>query len=266
MYVGLAAASVLALTPILWAVSTSLKPESLVINADPTWIPTNLTFENYRIVLNESMFPRYVLNTFLVAVAAVLFTLVCALPAAYAASRLPFRGQRAMLFCILTTTMIPGIAILVPTYYLAVTTGLYDTFVILVIVYAAWQVPSSVWVLRGFVDSVPVDIEEAARIDGCSRIGAFLRVLMPILRPGIGGAFILAFVNIWNDFLIASTMVSTDERRLVSVGLYQYLSDTGVIWGQLTAAVVVTLLPIIVLFTVLSRYLTAGLAAGATKG
>lgn len=266
VYVGLACASAFALLPILWTVSTSFKPEAQIITSQPSWIPATFTLENYSIVLGSSMFPRYLLNTFVVAVAAVVATLIFSLPAAYAAARLPFKGQRAMLFSILATSMIPGIAILVPTYYLAVATGLYDTFVILIIVYAAWQVPSSLWVLRGFIDGIPVEIEEAARIDGCSRFGAFFRVVLPLLRPGLGGAFILSFVYIWNDFLIASTMVSTASKRLVSVGMYMYLSDTGVIWGQLTAAAVISLIPILVMFATLSRFLTAGLTAGATKG
>lgn len=266
VYMGLAAASAFALLPILWALSTSLKPESQVMSSQPSWIPKSLSIENYAIVLTQSMFPRYLLNTVIVAILAVILTLVCALPAAYAAARLPFKGQRAMLFSVLATSMVPGIAILVPTYYLAVSTGLYDTFAVLVILYAAWQVPSSLWVLRGFIDNIPVDIEDAARIDGCSRLGAFVRVVLPVLRPGLAGAFVLAFVYIWNDFLIARTMVSSDEHRLVSVGMYMYLSDYGVVWGQLTAAAMISLAPIIVMFSALSRFLTAGLTAGATKG
>ena len=265
-YLALLCACAFALLPIVWAVSTSFKPAAEVVNSSASWIPKHLTFDNYRTVLGQSMVPIYLRNTIIVSLVSVVVTLTIALPAAYAAARLPFRGQKATLFFILVSSMIPGIAVLEPTYYLAVRVGLYDSFMGLILVYAGWQVPTSVWILRGFITSIPVEIEEAGRIDGCSRVGTFFRLVLPMLRPGLGGAFVLAFVYVWNDFLFASTLVSTDSRRMISVGLYNFLTTTGVQWGQLTAAVVVSLVPIIILFASLNRLLVSGLTAGSTKG
>ncbi|GAA1008007.1 ABC transporter permease [Acrocarpospora pleiomorpha] len=266
VYAGLAAASVFALLPMLWGLSTSLKPESQVFAVPARWIPQVLTLENYRKVLFESQIPLNLLNSVIVSVATVVLTLVIAVPAAYSAARFRFRGKNGLLFFILMTSMIPGIAILVPLYYLAVKLGIYDTYQVMIIIYAAWQVPTIVWILKGFFETIPVEIEESGRVDGCTTAGSFLRLVLPLARPGLGAASIIAFVYVWNDYLIASTFVSDPDLRLVSVGLYSYLTQYGVVWGQLMAAVVVTLVPMIVAFVVFERRLVAGLTAGASKG
>src|SRR5690606_21008673 len=172
----------------------------------------------------------------------------------------------ASLFLILMTSMIPGIAILVPLYFLAVRTGLYDTYAGMIIVYTAWQVPTVLWMLRGFLQSIPGSLEEAGRIDGAGDLRIMVQLVLPLAKPGIAAASVVAFVAVWNDFLIASTMVSSDEKRLVAVGLYNYLSQYGIEWGQLTAAVVVTVIPMILLFVLMEKRIVSGLSAGATKG
>ena len=233
---------------------------------DSSWIPASFTLENYRLVLFESQFPLYLGNSFLVAGLTVLITTVISLFGAYSAARFRFRGRTTSLFLILMTSMIPGIAILVPLYFLAVALGLYDTYAVMIIVYTAWQIPTVIWMLKGFLQSIPASIEEAGRIDGASHLRIMVQLVFPLARPGIAAAAVIAFVYVWNDFLIAATMVSSDDRRLVSVGLYNYLSQTGVIWGQLMASVVVTLIPIVVVFAFMERRIVAGLSAGATKG
>jgi ABC-type glycerol-3-phosphate transport system permease component len=264
-YVGLAVASLFAIIPILWGVSTSFKSENDVLS-DPNWFPTNFTFENYRLVLFESQIPLYLANTVLVAGLTVVLTIIVAIFGGYAAARFKFRGRTTSLFLILMTSMIPGIAILVPLYFIAVQVGLYDTYAALVVVYTAWQIPTVIWMLKGFFESIPDSIEEAGRMDGASHWRIMIQLIFPLARPGIAAAAVIAFVYVWNDFLIASTMVSTDERRLVSVGLYNYLSQYGIVWGQLMAAVVVTLVPIVLVFSIMERRIVAGLSAGATKG
>ncbi|MCU1556362.1 MAG: hypothetical protein JWN09_357, partial [Microbacteriaceae bacterium] len=249
----------------LWGVSTSFKSENDVLS-DANWIPTNFTLENYRLVLFESKIPLYLLNTVLVAGLTVAFTIIVSVFGAYAAARFKFRGRTTSLFLILMTSMIPGIAILVPLYFLAVKLGLYDTYAALVIVYTAWQIPTVIWMLKGFFESIPDSIEEAGRVDGASHWRIMVQLIFPLAKPGIAAASVIAFVYVWNDFLIASTMVSTDDKRLVSVGLYNYLSQYGIVWGQLMAAVVVTLVPIVLVFSLMERRIVAGLSAGATKG
>jgi ABC-type glycerol-3-phosphate transport system permease component len=264
-YVGLTAAALFALIPILWGVSTSFKPESAVLS-DASWIPTQFTLENYRLVLFESKIPLYLANTLLVAALTVVCTIVLAMFGGYAAARFRFRGRTVSMFLILMTSMIPGIAILVPLYFLATKLGLYNTFAALVIIYTAWQIPTVIWMLKGFFESIPASLEEAGRVDGASHWRIMVQLIFPLARPGIAAAAVIAFVYVWNDFLIASTMISSDDMRLVSVGLFNYQSQYGIVWGQLMAAVVVTLLPIVIVFSLMERRIVAGLSAGATKG
>lgn len=264
-YVGLVMASIFAMLPLLWALSTSLKSRGAVL-ADNGWMPAAPTFENYATVLFESQVPRYLLNSIIVAGSSVVLTIVLALLGAYATARFSFRGRDASLFLILMTSMIPGIAILVPLYFLAVRTGLYDTYAGMIIVYTAWQVPTVLWMLRGFLQTLPASLEEAGRIDGAGDLRIMVQLVLPLAKPGIAAASVVAFVAVWNDFLIASTMVSSDRKRLVSVGLYNYLSQYGIEWGQLTAAVVVTIIPMILVFVLMEKRIVSGLSAGATKG
>ncbi|TCB97177.1 carbohydrate ABC transporter permease [Micromonospora zingiberis] len=266
IYLGLLAASGFAVLPLLWGLSTSLKPESTVLATPVRWIPEHLTLENYEAVLFHSQIPLNLLNSVIVSVVTVLVTLIIAVPAAYSAARYRFRGKAGLLFFILMTSMVPGIAVLVPLYYLAVKLGVYDTYLVMIVIYSAWQVPTIVWILRGFFESIPVEIEEAGRVDGMSAAGAFLRLVLPLAKPGLGAAAIITFVYVWNDYLIASTFVSDPDLRLISVGLYTYLTQYGTVWGQLTAAVMVTLLPMIIAFVLFERRLVAGLSAGASKG
>lgn len=263
-YTGLLMASLFALMPILWAVSTSLKPPGAVLSATPRWLPEVPTLQNYLAVFRSSI-PRNLFNSLTITLASVTATLVIAIPAAYSAARFSYRGRIPLLFIILVTSFIPGIAILVPLFFLAVQTGLFDTRIGLVIVYTAWQIPTAIWLLKGFFESTPRDIDEAGLIDGCSHLGAAVRLVLPIARPGIAATAVVAFVYIWNDYLLAATMVSEENLRLVSVGLFTYLSQYGIVWGELTAAMVITLLPVIALFIVVERRLVAGLSAGAVK-
>ncbi len=263
-YVGLCAAALFAITPIMWALSTSLKPEASVF--DGSWIPTTFTLENYRLVLFESKIPRYLGNSILVAALTSCATIIVATLGAYSAARFKYRGKTVSMFLILMTSMIPGISILVPLYFLAVKLGLYDSYGVMIILYTAWQIPTVMWMIRGFLQSIPNSIDESGRVDGASHFQVMIRLVLPLARPGIAAAAVIAFVYVWNDFLIASTMVSTNDYRLISVGLYGYLIQTGVVWGQLTASVMVSLIPMILIFAIVERHIVAGLAAGATKG
>lgn len=265
IYVALVAASAFAILPILWGISTSFKSESATLS-DQGWIPAEFTLENYRLVLFESKIPLYLGNTLLVAGLTVGATILIAIFGAYAAARFRFRGKTTSLFLILMTSMIPGIAILVPLYFLAVNLGLYDTYAVMIIIYVAWQIPTVIWMLKGFFESIPDSIEEAGRVDGASHFRVMVQLIFPLAMPGIAASAVISFVYVWNDFLIASTMISTDDKRLVAVGLYNYLSQYGVVWGQLTAAVVVSIIPIVIVFVLMERRIVAGLSAGATKG
>jgi ABC-type glycerol-3-phosphate transport system permease component len=252
--------------PILWAISTSLKVQADIVSYPPNWIPSPVSYEHYAQVLGGSNMPRYFGNSILVALATIVLTLVVASHGGYAAARYEFPAKNLLLFLILTTVMIPGIAVLVPLYMIMSQVGLHDTYWSLILIYSAWQVPTVLWLMRGFFEGIPRDLEEAALIDGCGPLQAFYRVIAPLTRPGLAASAVVVFVYVWNEFIIALTMTASDEMRLVPVGLYYYISAWGVEWGKLMAAVSVALLPAVILFMILQRNFIQGLTSGSTKG
>jgi ABC-type glycerol-3-phosphate transport system permease component len=266
VYVLVVCVAALAVVPVLWGVSTALKPKGEVVTYPPSWIPEHPTLGNFRVVLRESSMPRYFANSLLLGLGTVLLTLGIAAHAGYALARFRFPGKQVLAFGILATAMIPGISILVPLYALASQVKLYDGFTILILVCTAWQVPTVMWLLKGFFETVPRELDESALIDGCSRWSAFYRVILPLARPGLAAAALLAFVFVWNDFLIAFTLTVSHSRRVVAVGLYQYISQYGIEWGELMAAVILALLPVLAMFWALQRHFISGLTAGAMKG
>lgn len=255
-----------AILPLLWALSTALKPATQVLAYPPKWIPSPATLTSFLQVWEQSNLPTYFRNSVVVTAASLVVALLVSLHAAYGLARCDFRGKSALMVGLLATSMIPGIAILVPLYNLSVHTGLYNTLTGMVIVYAAWNVPTLVWLLKGFFESVPIELEEAAHVDGCGPLRTFYRIVLPISRPGILAGSILALMFVWNDFLITFTLAISEQKRLLSVGLYSYISNYGVEWGQLMAATVIALLPVMIAFFLLQRFLVQGLMAGAVKG
>jgi len=265
-YLVLGLASAVVLVPIAWMVSTSVKDPSLVVVLPPQWLPTRATLENYQHVLFTSGFGRYFLNSTIVAVSTVLVCLVLASHGSYASARFRFRGREPLLLAILASGMIPGIAILVPVYLVTVSLGLLNTYLALVLIYAGWLTPVALWTLRGFFETTPPDIEEAALVDGCSRLRAFYTIVLPLSLPGLGAAAIYVFIESWNEFLIATSLTTQNDMWLLPVGLYQYVTAYGVEWGLLAAAVVVSVIPVLALFLALQRLFIQGLTGGATKG
>lgn len=263
-YGALTCAVVFALFPLAWALSTSLKLPNEVNAWPPTWIPNEITFVNWRAALSDR-FARYVLNTLSVIVITLMVSAIVALHAAWISDRVKFKGKEALLAVLWATIMIPGVAIIVPLYMAAVAVGLNDTLFALVVVYSAWLVPTLVWLLRGFIAAIPFELEEAARIDGCSRLGALYRITVPLMRPGFVAAAIFVFVMIWNEFVIGYSLTVSDNVRLVQVGIYYFITEIGVEYGPLTAAALVSTVPILLLYAFLQRAFVQGLTGGAIK-
>jgi len=267
IFVILILAALFAVIPILWAVLTSLKNPQEVALYPPTFFPKNLTFENYfGAVFYNSTFLHYLFNTALIVAVATVLCLTCAAHAAHAVARYKFRGSNVLMLAMFSTIMIPGVAVVIPLYLLSVKTGIYDTILVLILVYSAWLTPTLVWLLRGFVIGIPVELEEAARIDGYSRLGAFYRVTFPLLRSGLLAGSVLIFANIWNEFLLGYSLVQSDTSRVVQVGIYANLTEVGVQWGRLTAAAVTAMLPVLIMYAFLQKAFVQGLSAGAVKG
>ena len=266
VYALLILASAVAVFPLLWALGTSLKTSPEILAVPPRWIPRRIVFDHYAVVLQASNIARYFLNTALVTGASIVVTVFIACHAGYGAVRFRFPGRDLILFALLATAMIPGIALLAPLYALSSRFGVYDSLLGLVLVYSAWQVPTTVWLMRGFVESVPREIEESALIDGCSPLQVFYRVVLPLIRPGLAAAAIIVFVQVWNDFLIATALTISEGMRMLQVGLFRYISDVGIEWGRLMAYTMLSLAPILVAFVFLQRRFIQGLVSGATKG
>ncbi len=265
-YVVLVLASLISIFPVLWAITTALKTDGEVNSFPPTMIPGKLNWGNFSAVIFQSDFPKYLLNSVIVTVICILVATLIAAHAAYALTNFRIRYKKQMMFVILMTSMVPPVAMLVPLYMLAVKFGLYDTRFLLILIYTAWRVPVLAWILRGFFEKLPKELMEAGIIDGCSQPMVFYRIILPISKPGIVSAALLSAVYVWNDFLVSSTFTTKNELRMLSIGLYNYISQYGIQWGKLMAAVTISIVPIVILFVLLQRHFVEGMAAGAVKG
>lgn len=265
-YIALILASLISMFPVLWAITTALKTDGEVNSFPPTLFPGKLNLGNFSAVIFQSDFPKYLLNSVIVTVICILVATLIAAHAAYALTNFRIRYKKQMMFIILMTSMVPPVAMLVPLYMLSVKLGLYDTRFLLILIYTAWRVPVLAWILRGFFEKLPKELMEAGIIDGCSQAMVFYRIILPISKPGIVSAALLSAVYVWNDFLVSSTFTTKNELRMLSIGLYNYISQYGIQWGKLMAAVTISIVPIVILFILLQRHFVEGMAAGAVKG
>jgi ABC-type glycerol-3-phosphate transport system permease component len=265
VYACLVLACLIVMAPIFWALSTSLK-SAQEIHGEPHWIPTSVTLKNYVSSVLQPKFMRYIANSFLVVFGAAMVSIGLAAHAAYAVARKSFFGKEVMLLLIWATIMIPGVSVIVPLYSLSVDVGIYDTYTVLIIVYSAWLIPTLIWLLRSFVASIPVELEEAAQVDGCSPLKTFYVIVLPLMLPGLGAAAVLVFVTIWNDFLIAFALTQSNEHRLLQVGVHSFVTEGGIDWGPMMAATIGSLIPAALVFAFLQRAFIQGVTAGAVKG
>lgn len=265
-YVVLTIAALVSMFPVLWAITTAIKTDGEVNSFPPTMLPTKINWGNFYAVIFQSDFVRYLLNSVIVTALCILIATAVAAHSAYALTNFRIRFKKQMMFVILMTSMVPPVALLVPLYMLSVKVGLYDTRFLLILIYTAWRVPVLAWILRGFFEKLPKEIMEAGILDGCSQPMVFYRLILPISKPGIVSAALLSAVYVWNDFLVSSTFTTKNELRMLSVGLYNYISQYGIQWGKLMAAVTISIVPIVILFVLLQRHFVEGMAAGAVKG
>jgi multiple sugar transport system permease protein len=252
------------LIPLLWIIGISFKTRPEIFTSPPLlfWRPT---LQNYADVLTRGEFLSAFANSLIVSTGAVLVSLMVGIPAAYAFARVRFTGRSVMFFSLLVMRMLPPIAVLVPLYALFNKAGLVNTRLALVIAYTTFSLPLIVWIMRGFFEDLPAELEEAARVDGATRGGAFLRVMLPLARPGLVTAAILSLLLAWNDFLFAAVLTSNSTRTL-PVLLASYAgADTGVDWGPIAASGVLVVLPVILFSFAVQRHLVTGLSSGAVK-
>jgi arabinogalactan oligomer/maltooligosaccharide transport system permease protein len=267
----LVVAVVYALYPVLWVVTLALAPAAHIAGAEPRVVPlphgaADVTLDNFRVVVRGWLFAHQVVNSLVVSLATAGVAVAIATPAAYALARFEFVGKRSGERAMLLTQMFPGVASAVPLYWILDTLHLLDTRSGLVLVYAATAVPFAIFQLRGAFLAIPVDLEEAAMVDGATRVQAFLKVALPAARPAISVTALFAFMSAWNEFILAATLLGRESAFTLPVVLQSYVGEFTTDWGAFAAGAVLVSVPVMGLFYVAQRQLVGGLTAGGVKG
>ncbi len=265
IYAALIALAFVFLLPLVWVLGLSLKTRTQVFSDPPLflWWPT---LENYYDVLTRADFLKAFVNTLIVSACAVGLSLGVGVPAAYAFARFPFKGSGLLFFALLVMRMLPPIAVLVPMYVLFSKIGLTTTHLSVVLAYSTFALPLVVWIMRGFFEDLPAELEESAWIDGASRFSAFRLVVLPLARPGMVAASILCLQLAWNDFLFAAVLTNNATQTLPVLMAGFSGGDSGVDWGGMTASGMLVILPVVLFSFAAQRHLVTGLSTGAVKG
>jgi multiple sugar transport system permease protein len=262
---AVAAAAVVALGPIVWALSTSLKATNRIFAVPPELVPSEPTLEHYRRLIDEGVHWSF-FNSSLYSFVAVLTALVLGSLAGYALARHPIPGKTAVLLVFMGAMAVPGFAVLLPTQLMFVEAGLFNTRAALPLLYAGHVVPFAVWIMRAHFASIPRELEQAAQIDGYSRLESVWKVVLPGARPAILAAAAFGFLHSWNDYVTATTMVDSPNLRTLPVALIFFQGFHGRDWGALMAGVMIATIPPVVMFLLLRRYLIGGFSDGSVKG
>ncbi|GAA3303018.1 MULTISPECIES: carbohydrate ABC transporter permease [Glutamicibacter] len=266
---GLAFITLIIVLPLYVVITTSIKPLKDVRGAFE-WIPSEFTLAPYLDIWTTVPLGKYFANSMIVTISATILSVSIAILAAYALSRFDFRGARSFRLIVLSTQMFPGILFLLPLFLIftqlerAVGLQLNGSYLGLIVTYMTFSLPFSIWMLTGFFASMPKELEEAAMVDGLGRLGALVKVVLPVARPGIIAVSVYCFITSWSEVLFASVLTNKDTRTL-SIGLQAYASQTDVYWNQMMAASVVVSIPVLAGFLFAQRHLVAGLSSGAVK-
>lgn len=251
--------------PYVYLLLTSFKPASEVLQIPPSFLPEHFSLDNYRNIFANASVPVAFLNSLLVAVASTLLALLIAAPAAYGASFFRLRLGNWFLLFVLITRMVPSVSLGIPLFVMMKTLGLLDTRLGLVLAHATLSVPLAVWLLAAFFESVPRELEEAARMDGCSHFGAFCRVVLPVVSGGLAIAALFSFIASWNEFLYA-LLLTAEHAKTAPIVIAQFKSAYGLDWGPMTALAALYSAPVIIITLFLQKQIIGGLTFGAVKG
>ncbi|TME10297.1 MAG: carbohydrate ABC transporter permease [Chloroflexi bacterium] len=252
--------------PIYWMVSTALKPGTEILSLTPYWVPNPITFDNFKTAIAVPFFWNDVVNSLVVVLTVVAISIVLAFLAAVAVARFGFRGRSAFIVMVIAVQMVPLNALVIPIYLLLDSVGQVDSLLGVIAYYMAVVLPFMIWTLRGFVHNIPVDLEEAAMVDGASRVGAFMRIVFPLVAPGLVATAIFGFIQAWNEYIIAYVLLSSSSKQTLTIWLASFTTQHGTDWGGLMAGATLTALPVVVFFLLVQRHVAGGLTAGAVKG
>jgi len=264
VYIGIIIAATLSVFPIFYLLLTSFKPPQMTFSIPPVWI-FKPTLQNYQEVIEGGDFVKYLFNSLTVGVSTVLISMVLGTFAAFGFARFKFRSNLIMRMAALIPQMLPPIAIIVPAFVLFTSLKLVDTKLALVICYLTFTMPLSMWMMIGFFEEIPVELEESAMIEGCSRLRAMLAIELPIAVPGLAATAMISFIYCWNEFLYAVILTGRNARTL-PVMISSFMTNKAILWGRIAATGSLVLLPVLVFALIFQRYLIRGLAFGSVKG
>lgn len=257
---------VFTLFPIYWLINSALKGSREIFSFPPNYLPLEPTLVNFQSALTQTRLPALYLNSLIVALLTCLVLFVLIIFAGYALSRYKLRGKSLILILFLIGQMLPHVVLLVPFFTVFRTMGIINTYWSLVLIYVFTWLPFSVLMMRSYYDNVPVEIDEAALVDGCNRFTALVRVVLPSAVPGLAATLIFAFINAWNELIYAVVFISDPNLQTLPIGLRNLMDENRTDWGMVMAIAVLSLIPTMILFGYIQRYLTSGLTAGAVKG
>ena len=265
-WVYIVISALIVLPPVVWIVSTSLKTEADTIKFPPEWIPSPISFDNYIGLLTPTNI-RFFVNSLIYAGGSIVLALAICIPAAYVATRYRSRRMETLMTGILVLSMVPAIVVFIALYSMFVKTALINTYPMLIVVYTAIICGQSILFLRNFIENISVGIEEAAAIDGCTRLQILWHIILPLIRPGIAAIAIFIFVFVWNDYLVGTVLATTEDMKTVQNGIVRYITTGfGNFWGLFSAFIIVAFVPVLTIFVAFQRWFVAGLTSGGVKG
>jgi len=249
---------IFSLFPLVWMLSTSFKPEIETTKLPPKYVPEHFTFENYTHVFKETMIPKFIFNTFFVAIMSAVGVLILGSLAAYGFSRYRFKGKQGLMFLLLSSVLISGALIIVPLYVLYIKFNLLNTYFGLIVIYIVQALPICTWLLKGHFDNIPKSLDESAMLDGCSRLKVLVTIILPLSKSGIIASFLYTIILVWREFIMAQTFITKNELKTLPVGVYQFFTELGIQWGQLSATIMISTIPMVVVFSLLQKYFNPG--------
>lgn len=264
LYAAYALIVLFMLFPIFWTLLTSFKSEAEIFRFPPTIWPEHFTVDSYRYVLDSNI-PRQILNSVAVCAQTIVVTLLLSTMGGFAFARATFRGKNVLLFFLVGTQMIPGLSNIITLYMMGSRMGLLNSHAYLVLIYSASSAPVCVWLMKGYFEQIPASLDEAALVDGCTRLGTLFRIVLPLVRTGIAACAMMVFVNAWNEFLVSLTMIGRTKLKTFPVGLQAFMADNDMDWMNLSAATILGLLPVLALFISFQKSFVEGMTSGAIK-
>jgi N,N'-diacetylchitobiose transport system permease protein len=258
---------VLMVFPVFWMISTSFKPADEINSQTPTWFSGNPTLQHFRDAIHKPFFWDSVKNSVFIVLIAVAISMVLAFLAAVALAKYRFTGRKLFIVLMIGIQMLPGAGLIIPLYVVLARYHQVDTLTGVIVVYISAVLPFSVWTLRGFILGIPKELEEAAMVDGSTRLGAFARILLPLVAPGLVATSVFAFITSWNEYIFARILLNDQSKQTVTVWLSYFLGTSrNTDWGALMAASTLTAIPVVLFFLIVQRRIAFGLTAGAVKG